>query len=137
MAYNPYFPATYQPIYYQQPFQPQQPQIQQQQQSGIIWVSSDAEAEAFPIAPNNAVRLWHSSLPIVYFKSADASGKPTIKSYELVERSESLETKPTIEYATKDELERISKELEAIKADFKKKEVKRRRIEDDDYDFDE
>lgn len=140
MAYSPFYPATYQQMYYQNPYQ-QQMQIQQPQSGGIIWVSSDSEAESYPIAPNNAVRLWHSSLPIVYFKSADASGKPTIKSYTLVERSESTDSQDVkiCEYATKSDLEQISCEIEAIKADMKaaKKELKRKRKEEEDYNDDD
>lgn len=149
-AYN-YFPATYQSPYYQQNYmqpmmqqQAQQPVMQQQQiQNGIIWVSGDAEANAYPIAPNNAVRLWHSSLPIVYFKSADASGKPTLKAYDLVERTESASAATEIaeskvaDFVTKDELSAISLELEALKNEFKtvKKEyVKKKRREEEDDD---
>jgi len=126
MAYPNYYPATYQNPYQQSFFQPQ---LQQQIQNGIIWVSGDEEAIAYPIAPNNAVRLWHSSLPIVYFKSADASGKPSIKAYELVERTQKPQEK-TIEYATKDELEALSTAVEALKSELKKK--KKREVDDDE-----
>lgn len=79
-------------------------------QTGIIWVSGESEASMYPIAPNNAVALWEKSGKVVYLKSADATGKPTIRTYDLVERtnlpSEDVlhsEVKlPT--YATKDDL---------------------------------
>lgn len=126
MAYN-YFPATYQPyqpVYQQASYQPtyQQPV---QQQNGIIWVSGDAEAEAYPIAPNSAVRLWHSNLPVVYFKAADASGKPTLKAYDLVERIQkpsggvSAATDIGATYATKSELEAVSAALAALKKEVR------------------
>ncbi len=146
MPYN-FFPATYQNPYYQQNYM--QPMMQQSQQTvqqsqqiqnGIIWVSGDAEANAFPIAPNNAVRLWHSTLPIVYFKSADASGKPTLKSYDLVERTESAsaavseQESKVIDYATKNDVEALSQALEALKNEVKsvRKEMKKKREVDDD-----
>lgn len=110
-AYNPYFPATYQPVY-QQPYQMptyQQP-IQQTQQTSIIWISGEREALAYPVAPNNAVTLWSQSEPVVYLKSADATGKPSLKAYDLVERvsgasgaSSHTEVK-TDTFATKDDL---------------------------------
>ena len=123
MAYN-YFPATYAPVYqpsYNQPYQQmyQQPVMQQQQpiqqpqmqtSNSIIWVSGEKEAAMYPIAPNNAVTLWSQSEPVVYLKQADASGKPTMKTYDLVERSEGAQTgasgagAKTPDYATKDEL---------------------------------
>ena len=125
--YNPYFPATYQPyqpIYQppmQQPIQPQtvmptmqtvpvQPQQNSINGSGIIWVSNSKEAAMFPVGPNNAVALWDSGNPVVYLKQADASGKPTMKIYDLVERTETVQDgqsghgEQNITYATKEDL---------------------------------
>lgn len=122
--YNPYFPATYQPyqpIYQppmQQPIQPIQPMqtapVQPQQNSmngsGIIWVSNSKEAAMFPVGPNNAVALWDSGNPVVYLKQADASGKPTMKVYDLVERTETAQEahngqgEQNTAYATKEDL---------------------------------
>lgn len=105
MAYN-YYPIGYNPysaFYQPQIYQPQQPQPAVQpaqqlapgtqpqtapQQSGILWVSSEAEAQAYPVAPNNAVALWDSTRPTIYLKQADASGKPVLKTYDLTERTE-------------------------------------------------
>ena len=118
-AYNPYFPASYQPFggYFQQPVMPQQmqvPQIQQQQgnpsPSGIIWVSGAQEAQMYPVAPNNAVALWENSGKVIYLKQADATGKPTMRIYDLVERTQSAQdaSQPDGDklpaFATKDEL---------------------------------
>lgn len=94
---NPYqqMPQTYQPVM-QSPVQPQatyaspvpqsfSPVVQQ---SSIIWVSGEREAQMYPVAPNNAVTLWSQTEPVVYLKQADATGKPTLKVYDLVERTE-------------------------------------------------
>lgn len=144
-AYN-YYPATYQP-FQQSMYQPQYPQIQQpvQQtvQSGMLWVGNEQEAVSYPVAPNNAVALWDSSRPCVYLKQTDASGKPTLKVYELKElqngsqsASESREIKNT-EYALKSDTDAISREIEAIKSEVKnfKRELnknKRKEVDDDD-----
>ena len=135
-TFNPYFPVGYQPYgqgFYQNPYA-QQTQIQQQQpnvpsqiqQNGIIWVGSDSEADAYPIAPNNAVTLWSRSAPIVYFKQADASGRPSMRIYELVERSKgpqeatsSQGDKLTPQYATKDEIEAITAVVDGVKNEIK------------------
>lgn len=140
MTYN-YFPATYQPFGYGMPQYSQQ-QFQQQQQpqiqNGIIWVSGDEEAEAFPIAPNNAVRLWHRTMPIVYFKSADASGKPSLASYDLVERTRTAQerTEPAesklVDYTRKDELGALTAALEAVKKDIRQIKRQMREANDDD-----
>ena len=161
MGYNPYFPA-YQPYngYYpqivQQPQMVQQPQPQNQNQivqnpstSGIIWVSGLNEAQMFPLAPNNAVALWEQSGKTIYLKSADATGKPSMKIYDLVERSENTPTASapqddkSINYATKDELSAIAgaiknvlSDIEVMKNDLygvagRKKAVKKEVTEDD------
>ena len=78
------------PVYQQQ--QPQQVQVmnpaitainQGNMQDERIWVQSAAAAEAFPVAANSFVRLWHSTQPIFYEKSADPIGRPSpIVAYE-------------------------------------------------------
>ncbi len=124
MAYNNYYPAYQQYPVYQQPViqQQYQPQVQQpvqqiQQspataqanQSGIIWVHNQNEAFMYPLAPNTAISLWDSGSPVIYLKQADASGKPTMKIFDLVERvetpAESAEAKiETANFATKEDL---------------------------------
>lgn len=78
------------PVYQQQ--QPQQVQVmnpaltavnQGNMQDERIWVQSAAAAEAYPVAANSFVRLWHSTQPIFYEKSADPIGRPSpIIAYE-------------------------------------------------------
>lgn len=110
---NAIYPATYQPYVPQYVPQYQQPQYQPQQnqqtpvmaQYGIVWVNSAKDAEQYPIAPNNAVALWETSGNRIYVKSADATGKPTIKTYDLVEHaSEEVDGAQEIPYAKKDDL---------------------------------
>ena len=151
-AYN-YFPANYQPFpqTYYQPQVPQQMQQTQQQnsfqnlQSGMLWVGSEQEALSYPVAPNNAVALWDSVKPVVYIKQADASGKPVLKAYDLTEKglnattsARSEESGKATAYATKSEMEAVSREIEAVKEDLKQimakvaKARKREVIEDDE-----
>lgn len=111
---NPYQQGYYPYQQMQQPVMQQAQPMQMQQtyspainQSGIIWISGESEAAMFPIAPNNAVALWEKSGKTIYLKSADATGKPTMRVYDLVERAQSVpdgvsEHAPT--YATKDDL---------------------------------
>lgn len=123
MAYNNYFPATYQPYqqsYYQPVQQIQQPVQQTPQPSSLIWVGSYAEAQMYPVAPNAAVALWDSSSPAIYLKQADASGRPTLKTYDLVERAEAPvpQEEKALAYATKDDLASFSAALDAIKGEI-------------------
>lgn len=121
-GYQPYQP--YQPPMADQlmqlrqtQYQPNMQQVPQQQAPSIVWVQSEAEAMTYPIAPNNAVTLWDSNAPVIYLKQADASGKPSMKIYDLVERnSRPVQTMQTqeVEYATKDELAALAARLDAI-----------------------
>lgn len=113
--YNNYqqYQPMYQPYPVQQQAQPTYQPIQQTPQSSIIWISGEREALAYPVAPNNAVTLWSQSEPVVYLKQADATGKPTLKVYDLVERAQAASNTPdakdgkSIEYATKNDLSAV------------------------------
>lgn len=143
MAFNPYYQPNYYPqampdnlmqMRQQQMMQPiQQPQMQQNPvaQGGVQWVGGEQEARGYLIAPNSAVALWDSTAPTVYLKQADASGKPTLKIYDLVERTEAPQTVPqgkTVEFVTRDEFDRLA----ALVGEMKGK--KKRKVEEDDDD---
>lgn len=127
--YNSYYPTYYQP---QQMYQQQQMQMQMQPQQsmamsgGITWVKDASEAASYPVAPNNAVALWDSSAPTIYLKQTDAAGKPTIKTYDLVERSnlpDKAEKAPTLNYVSKEELKPLDEAIKAIRSDIEKMSV--------------
>jgi len=87
-------------------------------QTSIIWVSGEQEAQMYPIAPNNAVTLWDKNGGAVYVKSADATGKPTMKAYDLIERV-SAQPQNVQEYATKSDLEALNAAIAAIREELK------------------
>lgn len=71
----------------------------------------------YPVGPNNAVTLWNQAEPVVYLKQADASGKPTMKVYDLVEREETgLATSEgkTMDFATKEDLSTVAGAVKAL-----------------------
>lgn len=123
MAYTPY---GWQNPYYAQPIPDNLAQLRQQQmppmmapqppqnpvaQSGVQWVSGEQEARNWMIAPNAAVALWDSSAPTVYLKQADASGKPSLKIYDLVERTETpriASHKNDVEFVTRKEFDALA-----------------------------
>lgn len=127
MAY-PYYQQYYQPPMpdqlaqlRQNQFQPmqtmQQPQqVQPMQQPSIVWVPNEQAAREYLVAPNSAVTLWDSSAPVVYLKQADASGKPTLTTYDLVERSQRPVQAQTVEYAPLARLEALEARLDALAA---------------------
>nr|DAG66142.1 MAG TPA: hypothetical protein [Caudoviricetes sp.] len=142
MAFNSYFNP-----YYPQPMQDNLAQLRQQQmqtmppqqipqipqiplmqnpvaQGGVQWVAGRPEAENWLIAPNSAIALWDSTAPVVYLKQADASGKPTLKTYDLVERLASVsdtQKTPTLEYVTRKEFDALAALVSEIKGKKKRK----------------
>ena len=145
MAYTPY---GWQNPYYPPPMQDnlmqmrqmQQPQMQPQMlqapqnpvaQSGVQWVAGEQEARNWMIAPNAAVALWDSSAPTVYLKKADASGKPSLTIYDLVERAETPRTAPQekgVEFVTRKEFDALA----ALVGELKGK--KKRKVEEEEDD---
>lgn len=117
--YQNYFPTTYQqmPQYQQPPIQQAQP-VQQSAttpQVSNVWIYSEDEVSTYPVAPNNAVRLWSANEPVFYLKCADATGKPSVKVYDIVERTSAALEKPEKkldEYAKKADLATL---VEAVK----------------------
>lgn len=125
-------PYVYQqPIYNQpisQPMQdmPMRPQYQPtpqmqyqqpQQNQSIIWVPNEKAANDFIVAPNNAVTLWDMNAPVVYVKKADASGKPDMKTYDLVERvatPTAPQNAPRAEYVTRKDLADLAARVAAL-----------------------
>lgn len=137
MAFTPY---GYQNPYYPQPMPDTLMQMRQQQmpmmqtpqapqnpiaQGGVQWVSGEQEARNWMIAPNAAVALWDSTAPTVYLKQADASGKPTIKIYDLVERAETPRTAPQekgVEFVTRKEFDALAALVSEMKGKKRKEE---------------
>lgn len=112
MAYNNYFPATYQPMYYgqQNPYyqqmtqqqammqqqaqqQSQQQQPQQIQQSGFVLVQSEQEARAYPVAPGNSITFKDESQPYCYVKTMGFNqlDRPVFEKYRLVKEDALVE----------------------------------------------
>ena len=142
MAYpyfNPYYPQpmpdNLMQMRQQQMMQPQmaQPPMPQNPvaQGGVQWVSGEQEARGYLIAPNSAVALWDSSAPTVYLKQADASGKPTLKIYDLVERTETRPPAPqekSVEFVTRKEFDALATLVGELKG------KKKREVEEDEDD---
>lgn len=129
----PYYGNPYMP-----PMQDNLAQLRQQQmqaippmpqnplpQSGVQWVSGEQEARSWMVAPNAAVALWDSTAPTVYLKQADASGKPTLKVYDLVERLASApdaQKAPVAEYVTRKEFDALAALVSEMKGKKRKEE---------------
>lgn len=109
-TYNPYaYPNIY-PNYYGtgtstpssvQPSQTSYPNV------SVIWISDEKEVSTYPVAPNSAVALWDYIGKKIHMKQADATGKPTVKTYSLIEESQEEnkeEVVPVVDFSAIDEL---------------------------------
>ena len=123
MAYYNQYP--YQPVSYAQMQAPGMQNPQQNPQGGIIWVQGEAAAKSYLVAPGSTVQLWDSEEKVIYLKSADVSGMPSMKVLDYTIRGDSPAA-PAPEYATKDDLNALAEKVKEL--------AKRRRArgEDDD-----
>lgn len=124
MAFNNTgFPIGYQPYYpYQQMSPTSMSGTSQPQQSGIIWVQGEAGAKSYMVAPNTTVQLWDSENQVIYLKSADASGMPSMKVLDYKIRDMQAPQQPVIthpDYVTREELsafrEQLKREILGVK----------------------
>lgn len=85
-----------------------------------IWVQSAAAAEAYPVSANSFVRLWHSTQPIFYEKSADPIGRPSpIIAYEYKllgtgteQQAQQMQTADMSDYETR--IKSLEERIEAL-----------------------
>lgn len=106
------------------------------QPSSIIWVSGEAGAKAYLVAPNNTVQLWDSESQTIYLKSADASGMPTMRVLDYTFRESQ---KPQIEgfdkktyYATLEDIKSLNERICALEGKRKKGDKKNESVISDD-----
>ena len=91
------FPIGYQ--YYQKPT------------NSRICVQGEAGAKSYLVAPNTTQDLWDSEKPIIYVKSADASGLPSMKILDYKVRESAPAEMPN--FVTHDEMEKFKEYIES------------------------
>lgn len=145
MAYPNYYNGGYFPQYqngavpdmlnqykgqYQQQIM-QQPMFQQMQTptqtNDMIWVLNENEATSYPVAPNNSVVLWDKNEPIIYVKSVNNQGMPSMRVLYFEERNATPSNSPKnapkthectcgSKYATKEQLNALEGKINDILA---------------------
>lgn len=144
MAYNNFYPATYQPFQYQQyqqypqyqnfqqmpqqyqnNMQPQQPQ--QIQNGGFISVHNIQEAINYPVAPGNSVTFKDENSPYIYVKTKGFSQleEPIFKKFRLIEENDTQQQESTTtateqavnyaDFAKQTEITALWSEIDALK----------------------
>jgi len=126
MAYNNYFPQSYQqyPQIYPQQVQQMPQQVPPQQNQGVVWVQGIEGAKAHPVAAGQSVLLMDSDADCMYLKSADMSGMPSLRIFDYKERTNTATTGKTADlsgfltkddvlpFATKEDLKKAISDLE-------------------------
>ena len=81
MAYMPqYNPYAYPQMQFQQPTMPQKTEV--------VRVSGRGGAEAFQMAPNSSIVLLDESAPVIWLKTTDGAGYPTLTPYDIAPHKE-------------------------------------------------
>lgn len=111
MFQNPYASLMTQPQFYnpqtnnQQFFQPEPCQ-------NLIRVNGIDGAKAYQMTANSTVALFDSNNDIMYVKSTDGAGFPSIRTFSFVEiKPEDKAQEPKQEYISREEFEEFKKEL--------------------------
>lgn len=113
---NPYMPAQgFQP----HGFQPQgymtagaSPMLAQQPVHGFVYVTGIDGAKAYQMPPNSEMPLFDADGDVMYIKTTDGAGFPTIKVCNVSEKTDAVDAQAS-EYVTRDELQRVYADLSA------------------------
>lgn len=138
MAY-PYFQGypSYNPMYYQQLQNMQQPQQQQNSQQtpqiqngGFIIVKDINEAMNYPVAPGNSVTFKNENQPYIYTKTLGFSqlDQPIFEVFKLIkedkpqlkfdESDQENTAMPTVEYLSLEEAEIMRSEMAQMRSEI-------------------
>lgn len=117
----------YTPRLWNQQYPPQQStalpsyNIMQQNNTNLIWVQGESAAKSYMVPNGCNIALWDSENQTIYIKSVDMAGKPSMTILDYKNRDvldskteEKVEALPTIEYATKEQLDAINAQITAI-----------------------
>ena len=116
MAYNPqmYMPYGYgyQPMQSSYGYQTQ-PMANTQPVNGLVSVTGIDGAKAYQLPPNSKMPLFDESEDVLYLKTTDAAGYPTVKSF----RFEPIESAPRQElsgYVTREDFDALVARVDAL-----------------------
>ena len=129
------FKGQYQQMLMQQPMmqQMQMPTMAQPSQTNdMIWVLSEVEAQSYPVAPNNSVILWDKNNDVVYIKSVNMQGVPSMRVLDYKERTADNAPKTPVEhkctcgdkFVLKKDFQDLQSEFEALRSELEELKAK-------------
>lgn len=112
MFQNPYASLIGQNQFYQQPGMNNQQFFQQQEQpQNLIRVNGLEGAKAYQMSANSTVALFDANNDLMYVKSTDGAGFPSIRTFTFSELQEEPKAEQNVDYISREEFEEFKKEL--------------------------
>lgn len=110
MFQNPYAALMPQNQFYQQPMNNQQFQPQPETRN-LIRVNGVGGAKAYQMSPDSTVALFDANEDIMYIKSTDGAGFPSIRSFRFEELKTDTQPEPSVDYISREEFEKFKEEV--------------------------
>ena len=110
----------------QQPVQQMPTMAQPTPSNDMIWVLSEVEAQSYPVAPNNSVILWDKNNDVVYIKSVNMQGVPSMRILDYKERTadnapktpDKHECKCGNKFVSKEDFQALQSEFETLRGEL-------------------
>lgn len=109
MAYNPQY---YMPQYYTYPQAQYQPQTAPQPVNGLVSVTGMEGAKAYSLPPNSSMPLFDADEDMLYVKTTDAAGYPTIKAFSFKPVEAPAEERP--DYVTRADFDALVERIDKL-----------------------
>lgn len=106
---NPYAALVGQTMYNQP--QNNQQFFQPEPTQNLIRVNGINGAKAYQMPANSTVALFDSNNDVMYVKSTDGAGFPSIRTFSFTELKEDISTTENTDYISRQEFEEFKKEL--------------------------
>lgn len=118
MAYNP---SLYNPYGQQQPYSWYQPlptmtatQTAAQPVNGLVSVTGIEGAKAYQLPPNSSMPLFDQNNDILYLKTTDSAGYPTIKSFSFKAIEQADQKPQPVDYVPRSEFDALAHDVKVL-----------------------
>lgn len=111
MFQNPYASLMPQQNQYYNPQMNNQQFLPQIQTQNLIRVNGIEGAKAYQMSANSIVSLFDANEDIMYIKSTDGAGFPSIRTFSFTEIKEENKPAQQVDYISREEFEEFKKEL--------------------------
>lgn len=102
MAYNPW-------LYY-----PTQPMQAAQPINGLVSVTGIDGAKAYQLPPNSSMPLFDANEDVLYLKTTDGAGFPTVRVFDFTEREQKQPAHAQSEFVPRSEFEALVEKVNSM-----------------------